>query len=138
MEKAQAKGEIAEEELRALEMDVTGKVRIINYPKSDTYFSTCRSCSLRGEVPGWRSFRSLREVLDNVLKEPGVPEEVLMNRAKVTLPALCGEHTLTDAVPRPCLSPARSSSRPFRMNPTKNAGSLSGRLFLASCEIPSY
>jgi hypothetical protein len=26
MEKAQAKGEVAEEELRALEMDVTGKV----------------------------------------------------------------------------------------------------------------
>ena len=27
MEKAQAKGDVAEEELRALEMDVTGKVR---------------------------------------------------------------------------------------------------------------
>jgi hypothetical protein len=27
MEKAQAKGEVAEAELRALEMDVTGKVR---------------------------------------------------------------------------------------------------------------
>ncbi len=28
MEKLQAKGEVAEEELRALEMDMTGKVRI--------------------------------------------------------------------------------------------------------------
>ena len=59
MEKAQAKGEIAEEELRALEMDVTGKVRTIRfYLKSDTYCSTCRSCSLRGAVQDWRSFRS--------------------------------------------------------------------------------
>ena len=44
-------------------------------------------------LASWRGARLeviqvLREVLDNVLKEPGVPEEVLMNRAKVTLPAL--------------------------------------------------
>lgn len=59
MEKAQAKGEIAEEELRALEMDVTGKVRMIkSHLKSDTYSSICRSCLLRGEVRDWKSVRS--------------------------------------------------------------------------------
>lgn len=32
MERAQAKGEVAEAELRALEMDVTGKVSSLAYP----------------------------------------------------------------------------------------------------------
>lgn len=94
-------------------------------------------------LASWRGARLevsqvLREVLDNVLKEPGVPEEVLMNRAKVTLPTLCAKLALTDAVPRPCLSPARSSSLRFPTSPTKNAGSLSGRLFLTSREILPY
>jgi hypothetical protein len=34
MEKVQAKGEAGEEELRALEMDVTGKVRYLPYANS--------------------------------------------------------------------------------------------------------
>ncbi|KJA28024.1 hypothetical protein HYPSUDRAFT_130184 [Hypholoma sublateritium FD-334 SS-4] len=68
MEKAQAKGEIAEEELRALEMDVTGKIMLASWRGA------------RLEV-----IQVLREVLDNVLKEPGVPEEVLINRAKALL-----------------------------------------------------
>jgi len=68
MEKAQAKGEIAEEELRALEMDVTGKIMLASWRGA------------RLEV-----IQVLREVLDNVLKEPGVSEEALINRAKALL-----------------------------------------------------
>ncbi|KAG6832669.1 hypothetical protein H0H87_000851 [Tephrocybe sp. NHM501043] len=61
MEKAQAKGELGEEELRALEMDIM--------------------------LASWRGARLevvqvLREVVDNVLKEPGQPDFVLYNRAK--------------------------------------------------------
>ncbi|KAJ2918698.1 hypothetical protein MD484_g1781, partial [Candolleomyces efflorescens] len=68
MERAQAKGDIAEEELRALEMDVTGKILLAS----------------------WRGARLevitvLREVVDNVLKEPGQPDTVLYNRAKALI-----------------------------------------------------
>lgn len=65
MEKLQAKGEVGEEELRALEMDVTGKIMLASWRGA------------RFEVT-----QVLREVLDNVLKEPGVPDLVLYNRAK--------------------------------------------------------
>jgi hypothetical protein len=40
MEKLQAKGELAEEELRALEMDVTGKVRVSTLEESTTESTT--------------------------------------------------------------------------------------------------
>ncbi|RXW21661.1 hypothetical protein EST38_g4187 [Candolleomyces aberdarensis] len=68
MERAQAKGDIPEEELRALEMDVTGKILLAS----------------------WRGARLevvtvLREVVDNVLKEPGQPDLVLYHRAKALL-----------------------------------------------------
>ncbi|KAF8916274.1 X-domain of DnaJ-containing-domain-containing protein [Mucidula mucida] len=65
MEKLQAKGEAAEEELKALEMDVTGKILLASWRGA------------RFEVT-----QVLRDVLDNVLKEPGVPDTVLYNRAR--------------------------------------------------------
>ncbi|KAI0629388.1 X-domain of DnaJ-containing-domain-containing protein [Trametes polyzona] len=65
MEKLQAKGEIGEEELRALEEDVTGKIMLASWRGT------------RFEVS-----QVLREVVDRVLKEPGVPDQVLYNRAK--------------------------------------------------------
>ncbi|KAF8074728.1 X-domain of DnaJ-containing-domain-containing protein [Lyophyllum atratum] len=65
MEKAQAKGELGEEELRALEMDVTGKIMLASWRGA------------RLEV-----VQVLREVVDNVLKEPGQTDAVLYNRAK--------------------------------------------------------
>jgi len=68
MEKAQAKGDIAEEELRALEMDVTGKLMLASWRGA------------RLEV-----IQVLREVVENVLKEPGQSETVLINRAKALL-----------------------------------------------------
>lgn len=68
MEKAQAKGEVAEAELRALEMDVTGKIMLASWRGA------------RLEV-----IQVLREVIDNVLKEPGQSEVVLVNRAKALL-----------------------------------------------------
>ncbi|KAG5643794.1 hypothetical protein DXG03_009617 [Asterophora parasitica] len=65
MEKAQAKGELGEEELRALEMDITGKIMLASWRGA------------RLEV-----VQVLREVVENVLKEPGQPDVVLYNRAK--------------------------------------------------------
>ncbi|KAF8623050.1 hypothetical protein AX15_006556 [Amanita polypyramis BW_CC] len=65
MEKAQARGDVPEEELRALEMDVTGKIMLASWRGA------------RLEV-----IQVLREVVDNVLKETGQPDMVLYNRAK--------------------------------------------------------
>ncbi|KAG9224062.1 hypothetical protein CCMSSC00406_0010195 [Pleurotus cornucopiae] len=65
MEKLQAKGEVAEEELRALEMDMTGKIMLASWRGA------------RLEV-----IQVLREVVDKVLKEPGVSDVVLVNRAR--------------------------------------------------------
>ncbi|KAG6840666.1 hypothetical protein C0991_005214 [Blastosporella zonata] len=65
MEKAQLNGQLGEEELRALEMDVTGKIMLASWRGA------------RLEV-----IQVLREVIDNVLKEPGQPDVVLYNRAK--------------------------------------------------------
>jgi len=68
MEKLQAKGEVDEEELRALEMDVTGKIMLASWRGA------------RLEV-----VRVLREVVDNVLKEPNQSDVVLYNRARALL-----------------------------------------------------
>ncbi|KDQ61404.1 hypothetical protein JAAARDRAFT_30838 [Jaapia argillacea MUCL 33604] len=65
MEKLQAKGELTEEEVRALEMDVTGKIMLASWRGT------------RFEV-----VQVLREVVENVLHESDVSETVLMNRAK--------------------------------------------------------
>jgi len=68
MEKAQARGDIDEDELKALEMDVTGKMMLASWRGA------------RLEV-----IQVLREVVENVLKEPGQSETVLINRAKALL-----------------------------------------------------
>lgn len=65
MEKLQAKGEIPEDELRALEEDVTGKIMLASWRGT------------RFEV-----VQVLREVVDNVLKDPEASDQVLYNRAK--------------------------------------------------------
>ncbi|CAK5283139.1 unnamed protein product [Mycena citricolor] len=65
MERQQSKGELGEEELRALEMDVTGKIMLASWRGA------------RLEV-----VQVLRAVVDNVLKDPGVSDLVLLNRAK--------------------------------------------------------
>jgi len=65
MEKLQAKGDVDEAELKALEMDVTGKIMLASWRGA------------RLEV-----IQVLREVVDNVLKEHGAPDTVLLNRAK--------------------------------------------------------
>ncbi|KAJ3775991.1 X-domain of DnaJ-containing-domain-containing protein [Lentinula raphanica] len=65
MEKLQAKGDVDEAELKALEMDVTGKIMLASWRGA------------RLEV-----IQVLREVVDNVLKEPGASETLLLNRAK--------------------------------------------------------
>ncbi|KAH9930226.1 X-domain of DnaJ-containing-domain-containing protein [Fomitopsis serialis] len=65
MEKLQAKGEIPEDELRALEEDVTGKIMLASWRGT------------RFEV-----VQVLREVADNVLKDPEASDQVLYNRAR--------------------------------------------------------
>ncbi|GBE90253.1 Uncharacterized J domain-containing protein [Sparassis crispa] len=65
MEKLQARGELREEELRALEEDVTGKIMLASWRGT------------RFEVT-----QVLREVVDNVLKDPKASDVVLYNRAK--------------------------------------------------------
>ncbi|KAJ7442268.1 X-domain of DnaJ-containing-domain-containing protein [Mycena latifolia] len=65
MEKQQAKGELGEDELRALEMDVTGKILLASWRGA------------RLEV-----VQVLRGVVDNVLKDPDASDVVLYNRAK--------------------------------------------------------
>ncbi|KAF4593859.1 hypothetical protein EYR40_008653 [Pleurotus pulmonarius] len=84
MEKLQAKGEVAEEELRALEMDMTGKDTVLIFP-----FARNADFNVRLQImlASWRGARLevtqvLREVVDKVLKEPGVPDVVLVNRAR--------------------------------------------------------
>ncbi|KII85874.1 hypothetical protein PLICRDRAFT_115528 [Plicaturopsis crispa FD-325 SS-3] len=65
MEKLQAKGELGEEELRALELDVTGRIMLASWRGT------------RFEV-----VQVLREAVDNVLKDPTVSDQVLYNRSK--------------------------------------------------------
>ncbi|KAH7927320.1 DnaJ-domain-containing protein [Leucogyrophana mollusca] len=65
MEKLQAKGELGEEELRALEQDVTGKIMLASWRGT------------RFEV-----VQVLREVVDQVLKDREATDIVLYNRAK--------------------------------------------------------
>ncbi|CAL1714141.1 unnamed protein product [Somion occarium] len=65
MERLAAKGELAEEELRALEEDITGKIMLASWRGT------------RFEV-----VQVLREVVDKVLKEPGVSDPILVNRAR--------------------------------------------------------
>lgn len=71
MQKALEKGEVPEEELKALESDVTSRVLLAS----------------------WRGTRMevthvLHRVCENVLRDPSVSEQVLINRAKAML--VCG------------------------------------------------
>ncbi|KAH8116544.1 DnaJ-domain-containing protein [Phellopilus nigrolimitatus] len=68
MEKLQARGEIPEEELKAIELDMTGKIMLASWRGT------------RFEV-----MQVLREVCDKILKDTTVSEVVLMNRAKALL-----------------------------------------------------
>lgn len=70
MEKLQSKPEVAEEELRAIEEDVTSKILLASWRGT------------RFEV-----VQVLREVVDAVLKDHSVEEQVLVNRAKVRPPS---------------------------------------------------
>ncbi|KAI0315030.1 X-domain of DnaJ-containing-domain-containing protein [Amylostereum chailletii] len=65
MERVAQKGEAGEEELKALEADVTGKILLASWRGT------------RFEV-----VQVLREVVDNVLKEPGVSDKILYDRAR--------------------------------------------------------
>ncbi len=67
MQRALEKGEVPEEELRALESDVTGKILLASWRGT------------RMEVT-----QVLHHVCENILKEPGTSETVLINRAKVS------------------------------------------------------
>jgi len=65
MERLQARGEIPEEELKALEEDVTGRIMLASW---------------RGTR--FECVQVLREVCDQVLKDSEASETVLVNRAK--------------------------------------------------------
>jgi len=65
MERLQARGEVPEEELKALEEDVTGRIMLASW--KGTRFECVQV---------------LREVCDHVLKDHSVPKPVLINRAK--------------------------------------------------------
>ncbi|EIW79339.1 hypothetical protein CONPUDRAFT_74799 [Coniophora puteana RWD-64-598 SS2] len=65
MERLQAKGELDEDEIRALEQDMTGKILLASWRGT------------RFEVT-----QVLREVVDHVLKDKEVSEHILLNRAK--------------------------------------------------------
>jgi len=65
MEKLQAKGELGEDDMRALEMDVTGRIMLASWRGT------------RFEV-----VQVLREVCEHVLKDREASDVVLLNRAK--------------------------------------------------------
>ncbi|KAI9510512.1 DnaJ-domain-containing protein [Russula earlei] len=65
MERAQLKGDTSEEELKALEIDVTGKIMLASWRGT------------RFEV-----VQVLREVVDKVLKDHGATDQELYNRAR--------------------------------------------------------
>jgi len=65
IERAQLKGEAGEEELKALEIDMTGKIMLASWRGT------------RFEV-----VQVLREVVDHVLKQPKVSDKELYNRAR--------------------------------------------------------
>jgi len=103
MQKALEKGEVPEEELRALESDVTGKVSIIitilRYPFGSISFV------FQVLLATWRGTRMevtqvLHRVCENALRDPAVSEQVLINRAKVRnfllFPLFCFSLTESD------------------------------------------
>ena len=78
-------GELPQEELRALEADLTGKVRILGYVNDRHYL-----INIQILLVSWRGTRLevsqvLREVLDRTLKDKDVGEDVILKRAKVCI-----------------------------------------------------
>ena len=78
-------GELPLEELRALEADLTGKVRILGYVNDRHYL-----INIQILLVSWRGTRLevsqvLREVLDRTLKDKDVGEDVILKRAKVCI-----------------------------------------------------
>ena len=139
MERLQAKGELDEEELRALEMDVTGKV----------WHSICRFTiilMLIGQImlASWRGARLeviqvLREVVpicvalnqatecheqvvDNVLKESNQSDVVLYNRARVRFLSYLESEIFLMCVDRRCSSWEPFSKQQYPTNQTRNVG----------------
>ncbi|KAG8932838.1 hypothetical protein FRC01_012171 [Tulasnella sp. 417] len=89
LERQQESGKIFPEELRALEEDLTGKVG--RKPATRTHFLTellsFPSHKTKILLASWRGTRYevrnvLREVCERVLKDAGIPEAELVNRAK--------------------------------------------------------
>ena len=85
MERLAAKGEIPEEELRALEEDVTGKIMLASW--RGTRFEVVQvlrevslTIFLNSKINAHVNI--LPQVVDKVLKEPGISELTLYNRAK--------------------------------------------------------
>lgn len=86
-------------------------------------------------LASWRGTRFevvqvLREVCDRALKEPGASDQVLYNRAKVSLPSslsmLLGLSVLAR---RGCSSSARCSRRRCRTRRTRSGASSSGAFY---------
>ncbi|CAE7197763.1 unnamed protein product [Rhizoctonia solani] len=117
MARLQEKGEAAEAELRALEMDLTGKILLASW---------------RGTR--WEVSQVLREVCDKVLEEPEVSKEELFLRARALL--LIGEllkevrpdesdeerreleRLVAEASKKKSGAPAKSPASPTLANPT--------------------
>ncbi len=68
MAKIQEKGEIPEDELKALELDMTGKVccPILRIPTHHLNVCLIRLCLLRGEEPDSRSCRSYERLVKSI------------------------------------------------------------------------
>lgn len=90
MDRLLAKGEVPEEEMRALEMDVTGKIMLASW--RGTRFEVVqvlREVSLETLALLKNQSRVFTpvslQVVDNVLKDHSVSDQILYNRAKVPL-----------------------------------------------------
>lgn len=79
MERMQLRGEIPEDELKALELDMTGKIMLASWRGT------------RFEV-----MQVLRDVCDKVLKDHTIPDSVLLNRAKVCVTLLLLGASISD------------------------------------------
>ena len=134
MERVQAKGDVAEEELKALEMDVTGKVT----QRYNIGFTSILLTTFKIMLASWRGARFevvqvLRDVVDNVLHEKGASDAVLFNRAKVTPLIYCERCSSSIVlVRRPSYLLAPSSSLQNQMNLTRKGESWKGNSALSS------
>jgi len=95
MEKVQLKGEAGEEELKALEMDMTGKMLLASWRGARLeVIQVLREVQLllmHSVAESLNFSLSLFKVVDQVLKDPSANDSIILNRAKVshcTLPCL--------------------------------------------------